>query len=594
MPLTTLRESAMMAFMNEVTDKEDWQNKVFDEDIVKQWGKETILEEDFANHVCGFTDAMFDYCIQELQKIKVPQSYGPSRPVTVFDAGTSQVVKSDSAIPAGLQKVLRAAFADLEEVPARGKGKWYPGWDEKVLDLVDPSLYPLVYGSTKVVTDRAVGLGECLDMYGKGEVVPLAADEEIGEYYSMRFQWLPCEVSFVDGAAKITSYINNLHPEHFGQLYTLIEQIIDYTIPLWNLTIPLPLSVTRTDGPEMCIRIPYHAAEYDFPYADLYTPEERDYDEGENWIADLVYEHMERERCQEWLKETVTPIQPEPKPFKLNAARKRARMKGRYKTTTDLVQDFKEEGLQVIVKLASIQLTPEKPEYEGGSWHIEGMLNEHICASAIYYLENTNITPSTLEFRQESNVETANEIAYEQNKEPSVVATYGSMENVDHRELCRESWLFSIFGRQHGDSGLQPVGGVNIVQNRLVTFPNTLQHRVAPFSLEDRTIPGCRKMLALFLVDPHIRIASTAHVMPQQHEWWADRARRQNPVATLPAELAQMVVDAAGGGKGTSAAEARAIREQVVQEREKAAEKLNLLLEEGPWGSTRQFSLFKD
>jgi hypothetical protein len=28
----------------------------------------------------------------------------------------------------------------------------------------------------------------------------------------------------------------------------------------------------------------------------------------------------------------------------------------------------------VIVKLANIELTPEKPEYEGGSWHIEGQL----------------------------------------------------------------------------------------------------------------------------------------------------------------------------------------------------------------------------
>lgn len=29
--------------------------------------------------------------------------------------------------------------------------------------------------------------------------------------------------------------------------------------------------------------------------------------------------------------------------------------------------------LQVIVKIASIELTPEKPEFPGGSWHVEGM-----------------------------------------------------------------------------------------------------------------------------------------------------------------------------------------------------------------------------
>ena len=34
--------------------------------------------------------------------------------------------------------------------------------------------------------------------------------------------------------------------------------------------------------------------------------------------------------------------------------------------------------LQIIVKLANIHLTPEKPGYEGGSWHVEGQLNEQM------------------------------------------------------------------------------------------------------------------------------------------------------------------------------------------------------------------------
>ena len=35
---------------------------------------------------------------------------------------------------------------------------------------------------------------------------------------------------------------------------------------------------------------------------------------------------------------------------------------------------FPDNKLQVIVKLANIELTPEKPNYDGGSWHIEGQL----------------------------------------------------------------------------------------------------------------------------------------------------------------------------------------------------------------------------
>lgn len=54
---------------------------------------------------------------------------------------------------------------------------------------------------------------------------------------------------------------------------------------------------------------------------------------------------------------------------------------------------------QVIVKLANIELTPDSPIYEGGSWHLEGLPTENIIATGIYYYEIDNITESTLNFR---------------------------------------------------------------------------------------------------------------------------------------------------------------------------------------------------
>ena len=39
-------------------------------------------------------------------------------------------------------------------------------------------------------------------------------------------------------------------------------------------------------------------------------------------------------------------------------------------------------------------------EYDGGSWHIEGMEYEHIIASGIYYYDIENIKGSYLQFRQ--------------------------------------------------------------------------------------------------------------------------------------------------------------------------------------------------
>ncbi|KAG9015072.1 hypothetical protein FRB90_004915 [Tulasnella sp. 427] len=48
--------------------------------------------------------------------------------------------------------------------------------------------------------------------------------------------------------------------------------------------------------------------------------------------------------------------------------------------------------VQVIVKLAKIHLSPEKPDYAGGSWHVEGIANERIIASGICYYDCGNIT----------------------------------------------------------------------------------------------------------------------------------------------------------------------------------------------------------
>ena len=39
-----------------------------------------------------------------------------------------------------------------------------------------------------------------------------------------------------------------------------------------------------------------------------------------------------------------------------------------------LKEKYGQRGLQIIVKLANIELTPDNPEYEGGSWHVEGQM----------------------------------------------------------------------------------------------------------------------------------------------------------------------------------------------------------------------------
>ncbi|RHY12986.1 hypothetical protein DYB25_008869 [Aphanomyces astaci] len=77
--------------------------------------------------------------------------------------------------------------------------------------------------------------------------------------------------------------------------------------------------------------------------------------------------------------------------------------------------------LQVIVKIAFIELTPHKSTYPGGSWHVEGMIHESIAASGILYYDYDNVTPSKLWFRHA--FEPDYEFEYEQDEHTAITAT---------------------------------------------------------------------------------------------------------------------------------------------------------------------------
>ena len=75
-------------------------------------------------------------------------------------------------------------------------------------------------------------------------------------------------------------------------------------------------------------------------------------------------------------------VQPEPDLYERPDDRMRAEFVRQntnlssWKDPLNLRKDYRR--LQIIVKLANIHLTPEKPRYEGGSWHVEGQLNENM------------------------------------------------------------------------------------------------------------------------------------------------------------------------------------------------------------------------
>ncbi|KAL0581042.1 hypothetical protein V5O48_000935 [Marasmius crinis-equi] len=550
-----VRERTMLAMVNEITDKPEWDRKVNDETIVAKWKSEALGKDGV-----DFSEAMFDYCIAELRD--KASRFTQSGRVAVFD-NEAAIVKSDTAITISLADELKAAVKPLEDVPDRYKD-WHPGSNQQVLDLVHPSLHPVMYGRSRALPSGCITLADCLESCGKGVVIPKPTSEELDlgqensgmynnrsradtrysgfgpyvpilDYWSDSYQWLPCEVAFRgDDEVEITSYINNLHPRQTA-LYAVLEKIIAKTIPLWNDCLSyfdIPEPHYRFGGSEK------EVAEYDFPLG-----EERPLDPDEDPDSDDRYD-----RDEEWIRTNRVLIQPEPGKYIPHDT-------GGFKRV-DLRRDWKEQGLQIIIKLANIELRPEdgKTSYEGGTWHVEGQLNEHICASAIYYYDQSNVTESRLAFRQLTGGE-----------ELESQAPQGDWEGIE-----------TLYGVEQFGPCVQNLGSVATKEGRLLVFPNVLQHQVQPFQLADPTQPGYRKILAMFLVDPYIRTLSTANVPPQQRDWWAEVVRKDSStrLGNLPAELMDRVVQMTDEWP-ISLEEAKKVREDLMAKRRMYVDKVN-------------------
>ncbi len=177
---------------------------------------------------------------------------------------------------------------------------------------------------------------------------------------------------------------------------------------------------------------------------------------------------------------------------------------------------------QVIVKLSNIVLTPEQPEYKGGDWHVEGILNEHIVASGVYYYDATNISESLLHFRQPVLVDDCYEF-----------------------DAGRAR---AVFGPGRGLGRVHLLGAVVAQSDRCIAFPNVFRHRVAPFHLLDPSRGGALRSLVFLLVDPAFRIPSTADVPPQQPQWVEREMLSSVPgLQCLPEVLVREVLAYVGG-----------------------------------------------
>lgn len=232
--------------------------------------------------------------------------------------------------------------ADLENVPSEEQD-WHPGSDGQVLNLVHPSLYPIVYGSTlsrNLVT---------------GDIQPLEGPESASTYRSTRFAWLPSDFSISnDGTARLVSpYINNIHPKLHADLYPVIEKLVTLAVPFFERVLSdlrRPLSKLRI----------VTEAQWDTGYKRMVHGAGCIWEDGRPYPTESDAADWGDEQYDEW-RATQPKRLPEALPSYDNAL-------ARIRKSVSL----SETTLQIIVKMANIILTPEKPAYAGGSWHVEG------------------------------------------------------------------------------------------------------------------------------------------------------------------------------------------------------------------------------
>ncbi|KAI8847974.1 hypothetical protein BC829DRAFT_395142 [Chytridium lagenaria] len=270
------------------------------------------------------------------------------------------------------------------------------------------------------------------------------------------------EQFFIDdnGKASVSSYINNLHPQKHATLYASIAQRCLGALPkvyehVRYVYMGYAIITQFTLGRKMRLQARGLWLEGDFEYKAFHRVESEKL-KKRGGLVERDFDFI----VESWGKEVPT-------------------------------RSLRGRNLQVIVKAASIYLTPDSPETKAGGWHLEGTDNECIVATAVYYYSIDNIIESNIVFREVFVQEDLNEY-YE-----------------DERDDVESS--FDI--KNEESDAVQDSGYAESIEGRCVVFANSNQHKVPSFKLGDKTRGGHRKMLV------------EGYRWRLRKEWWNLRGR---------------------------------------------------------------------
>lgn len=458
-------ELPMVRAINAMTDHAGW--PLLDSDALAHW------QEQIRPRYESVTERVSEWCLRELQDMAA--HYNRTGFVQVLDTGCV-ACKADGLLPPGL-------ISDLASLtqPLFTKAKSLQLESDEVV-IVDPHMYPLIYGRTLVLQDGGSTSLESFNDTSRARTAERKIDEDYGlldnhddalsrirvgrartklwnysksrpgwdmydngryldYFYSPNFQCLPCDVEATNtnSGVRIVSYINNLHPQRFSAIYRRLECLISAAIEPWSSCLmkgQWPSAGPTLDGHDV--------------------------------------------RLQDHLHST---------------------------------------GLQIIVKIWGVELTPDKSSSKSEDWHLQGTLNEHVAATATLAFDAKYVVFPYMKFRQETAM-------------------------VGQDDCCwRHDFMHQPTTFDHGRVARQPIGAIEMRPGRLITFPNVMEHYLNAVWLKDPSRDGHIRFVSLWLVDPHYRICSTRNTPAQQHDWWwAEAVIMTLQLTGLPLEICEVIV----------------------------------------------------
>ncbi|KAK0752805.1 hypothetical protein B0T18DRAFT_395420 [Schizothecium vesticola] len=621
----TAREIAMLRCMEKMTDKSNWQHDVFSDEIVSVW-KDEAKKADWK-----ISNKAWAWCVAELRD-KARRFVDTGRTI-VLDYGWGAVCKVD--LGEELPELLKKAVDEVVEREPR-KGRPHP---DGVAHIVDPHLAPLVYDQTRVlVGGGAVGREDMDDWYGRGvplgrpkyerrytESQPLdSVDKDalerrrsvLGTLWP-GFQWLPCEVALNPGV-QITSYINDLHPHEQADAYPAMEMAVSVAIESWNDVLARvdPNQIWRR---ELCTgRTPARIRTFgvQFPFGlpaweEQFSAAVRDEDSEAKAKVVASLQSLEDEVSrgevgsraqisggarQFWIAvyaEARHLVHPEPgvsfsyQEWKEGRNVTRAIVPPPYQEpdvdepkvhqaySVSLPDEFGHSGLQVVVQINSIELTPTKPRFDDldrfgdEMWHVaDSLVTDYIAATSILFFEFDNVQPVGVRFRQPVHLRRWEFTEAEHGDFNAIMEVFDLDWSNYMSYLCQPTAFPSV----------QEMGQVMATEGRMLSFPGPVAYHFQPWQLADASRPGRARYLVVHLVDPNYRVCSTRNVPPQRLDWWAYDVARKAPRALnrLPTELFDEIVAGAADAEGMLDAQGMGrVRDAMEEERRDNAENVD-------------------